>query len=166
MDWYVIAITASRYKKIVEKIEALDIELYYPVRTVMRKLRRGRPREPRIYPLIPGYLFICADLKATSVRSISSIDGVMYWLGTGDEPEAIPLQDIERMRACERQGLHDETQQIMERMIVGERITLRGGMFDGQRVSITEVHTGHVIVNTQLLGQTVPIEIDIDNILD
>lgn len=164
MSWYVIAITASRHRKILEKLDTIDgIELFYPQRTVWRKQRTG-PRIAKNFPLIPSYVFVGCDLNYTSARSILSIDGVHHFLGIDGVPSLVDIDQLARIRACEAHGDYDQTAAYIEQALVGATLTINSTAFEGFSGVVTSVIDGKAELDISIFGKTTPIKIDVDSL--
>jgi transcription antitermination factor NusG len=163
MIWYCLAIRAQRYRKILEKLETLDIELYYPLRTVWRKQRSG-PRVPKKYPLIPSYLFVGADLKRVSARSILSIDGVINFLGIDGVPSEVDADQLMFIRVCEEAGDYDQTLARIEQLLVGQSMAITEGAFASYSGVIKSISGANVELDITVFGRTTTVKISVDKL--
>lgn len=163
MTWYVLAIQAQRWRKIIEKLEALDVTTYYPMRTIWRKQRKG-PRKRIDMPLIPAYVFVATDLTARSARSILSIDGIRCFISALGEPSVCRDSEVARMRHSAANGDYDETARIIEQFIVGQRVLVEYGGIAGMTMTITGIDGKRISGDVELFGRTNAVSIDVDNL--
>lgn len=157
-----LAIQAQRHKKIIEKLEALNVAVYYPQRTIWRKQRRG-PRKRVDLPLIPAYVFVATDLTQRSARSILSIDGIRSFLGVRGVPSVCEDADIERMRLSVANGDYDETSRIIEQFTVGDIVPIEWGGLNGMHMTIKAIDGKRVTGDVMLFGRSNEVTIDVDN---
>lgn len=162
--WYVIAIQAQRWRKIIEKLEELDVSVYYPQRTIWRKQRRG-PRKRIDIPLIPAYVFVATDLTRRSARSILSIDGIRCFLGVQGVPSVCDDADIARLRLSVANGDHDETSRIIDQFTVGDVVPIEWGGLTGMNMTIKAIDGKRVIGDVMLFGRSNAVAIDIDSLV-
>lgn len=163
MTWHVLTISAQRHKKILTKLEAIDVETYYPMKTIWRKQRSG-PRKRSQSPLIPSYLFVATDLNRRSARSILSISGIHRFISTEGVPSICPDDQVERMRRSEACGNYDETARIIAQLIVGDTVPIYDGPFSGFNGIVRAINERRVSLDVELFGQLNTVEIDIDKL--
>jgi transcription antitermination factor NusG len=161
--WYVLTIQAQRWRKIIEKLEALDVSVYYPQRTIWRKQRRG-PRKRIDMPLIPAYVFVAIDLTARSARSILSIDGIRSFVGVQGVPSVCDDADMSRLRLSVANGDHDETSRIIEQFTVGDVVPIEWHGLAGMHMTIKAIDGKSITGDVMLFGRSNEVTIDIDNI--
>lgn len=161
--WYVLAIKAGQHKKIIEKLDDLGVEVFYPERVVWRKQRVG-PRKPHAYPLIACYVFVGCDLSRISARSILSINGIVNFLGVEGVPSECDPDELARMRDDVAAGLYDETLARMQKLIVGHNVLIDEGPFQGFSGPIVSVHNDIVAIDINVLGKTTTIKIHVDKL--
>jgi transcription antitermination factor NusG len=159
----VLTIQAQRWRKIIEKLEVLDVSVYYPQRTIWRKQRRG-PRKRIDMPLIPAYVFVAIDLTARSARSILSIDGIRSFIGVQGVPSVCDYADITRLRHAVANGDHDETSRIIEQFTVGDIVPIEWGGLAGMHMTIKAIDGKRVTGDVTLFGRSNETTIDIDSL--
>lgn len=162
-QWYVLAIQAQRWRKIIDKLHALDVETYYPMRTIWRKQRSG-PRKRIDMPLIPSYLFVATNLTERSARSILFIDGIACFLSARGEYSECPSGDIKRMRLAEAQGDYDETTRIIEQLVVGNIVPIVSGALMGHHATIKAINGIHVTASVDMFGKTHDVLFSVDSL--
>jgi len=161
--WYVVAIKATQYRKILEKLDDLNVEVFYPQRTVWRKQRKG-PRIPKSFPLIASYVFVGCDLTRISARSILSINGVINFLGVEGVPGECDPDALAQMRQWESDGAYDETLARMHAMIIGHVVLVEEGPFTGFNGTITDIDGETATIDINVFGKSTPMKINIDKL--
>jgi len=164
MTWYCLAIQSPRHKKILEKLDELDVVTYYPMRAIWRKQRTG-PRVRKEYPLIPSYVFVEVDLSDTSARSILSIDGVFSFLGIRGVPSIVADDQLERVRRSEQAGDYDETLACIALLIVGQTVTIDEGPFQSFSGTVIATDGKDVELDIVMFGRTTTIKIGVDKVV-
>ena len=121
--WYVLHSKPHKELVLNSLARAEGYETFYP------QLPVG-PRSPRVSPYFPGYLFVLANLEmvgSTTFRWMPFSKGLVH---VGGEPATVPSIVIRALKAkvdevWERGGLmYDDLKQ-------GDRVVIRGGLFDG-----------------------------------
>lgn len=162
-EWYVLAIRSQQHARLSVKLEKLDVELWYPMRTVWRK-HRNKPRTPKQYPLIPSYMFVRFDPQVLSVRKILSIDGAINFLSSEGFPQRVPEEAMRFIRDSEQRGNYDETLKRIEELIVGHEIIIDDGPFSGFPGKVTQIKGSTITADVWLFGRRQPIKINVDKV--
>jgi transcription antitermination factor NusG len=127
MPWYALACFSSAEDKIADKI---GVQAYVPKRIIWKK-RRGRKREKRSYPLIPGYILVDMDLRDSVYDLVRRDHRVFGFVDACGEPLTIRETEIDYIRRKEALGHYDETKDILYKLI-GGRFDIHDGALDGK----------------------------------
>lgn len=107
-------------------------------------------------PLFSGYLF--CRTSADSFFHISSTTGVVGFVGTGRTPIAVPLEEIETVRAV---LLQQQNVSAYPYLTVGQTVWLIDGPLKGMNgLFVSEKTQARLIVSINLLQRSLAVEID------
>lgn len=145
-NWYVIrAISGqeSKVKTYIEKeVKALGIEhlvtrVLIPTEKVFTVRNGKKVSKERNY--LPGYILIEAVLTGEVPHIITSLPGVIGFLGSKDKPEPLRQSEVNRIL-----GKADELSEADEELnipyIVGESVTVIDGPFNSFTGTIEEIN--------------------------
>lgn len=168
MWWYIVAVKAGAEETIAERLCKLPgiEEVYYPKRMVWRQHKKkgeNVKRQPRWYPLIPGYLCLFANLDRVGVGNIRNYEGVYSFLGSGGRPMEVSGSDILELKRCEAHGDYDEGTAIFDRMIIGSTVILNDGPFVGKPAIIRKKTEKTIVVEISLFGHATLVQIALDS---
>ncbi|MGC8866576.1 MAG: UpxY family transcription antiterminator [Bacteroidales bacterium] len=95
LNWYAVY-TRSRYeKKSAQLISELGIEVYMPMRRILRK---WSDRQKWVMePIIRSYVFVKVD--QSQYEKVLGVDGVVRYIWFGGKPAEIPERQINIMKA-------------------------------------------------------------------
>lgn len=166
--WYVVRAISGQEKKVKTYIENELIranlkdfvpEILIPMEKVYQIKNGKKTSKERNY--FPGYILIHANLVGEVGPIIKSINGVVGFLGSGDQP--IPLRQSEVNRIL---GTVDEQQEqgetMLEPFIVGEPVKVTDGPFSGFSGVIEEVQEEKkkLKVMVKIFGRRTPLELN------
>ncbi len=158
--WYALQ-TRSRHEKLVDKLlrQEKEVESFLPQRTVRRRWA-DRWKDVQL-PLFPGYLFVRAPRDL--LHSIRHTRGVVRILGRNHlEPTAVHYEEVENIRrvvAC------DLPLNPYPYLRVGDRVHIRRGALRGiEGILIRREKKHFVVVSVHLIGRSVAVEIEADNV--
>jgi transcription antitermination factor NusG len=105
------------------RLKQAGIEHYLPVEEI-RQHRAGRPRNPRIVPFLPGYIFVRVSFTVTSVEAIESVTGAISLVrGAGPKPIVLPDEAIAALRKREdRDGVIRIRRTTADRFKAGDQV--------------------------------------------
>jgi len=158
MSWYCIRTATRREWDAIESLRALQIRTYMPCET--RQVRHARKEEPKLYPLLPGYLF--ADFTASDVSAVLDAFGVHNILGApkdhGDRGQPVPATFLAWMAAHEHLGAFNTIPWAPEPVFsVGRRVRVSKGKLTGALGTITEARGDkRMIVALEFFGRIKP----------
>lgn len=100
-NWYLMTHNRNALEWVTSKVEAvmgLDVELYAPTRTELRR-RVDRPSQRKTTrQLFPGYLFLRFDPEVVHTTTITDIAGVQGFVRFGGAPYVISDSVIETLK--------------------------------------------------------------------
>lgn len=108
-QWYVVVTNTNQERLVKAQLTRLGFDAYLPMvpPPARARIRNGIAPGPR--PMIPGYLFVCADTASPGWRDILSAMGVRQVIsrGAGDKmrPMPVPGRLIEEIQCREVNGL-------------------------------------------------------------
>ena len=106
-------------------------------------------------PLFPNYVFIRIALAERS--SVLAIPGVLWIVGGGLKPSAIPDSEIESLRA----GVELGNLQPHPYLVVGERVRITTGPMRGMEGILLRQNNGaRVVLTLDLIKSSVAVQID------
>ena len=94
--WYVVQTQANAERKAAHYLERQGFHTYLP--RYLKRRRHARKAETVPAPLFPRYLFVSIDMQKQRWRSINSTIGVSRLVCNGDNPSAVPLSVIAKLR--------------------------------------------------------------------
>jgi len=125
-EWYAVQVRARHEKKVAALLEEKHVTNYLPVVSVVRRWSDRRMRVE--FPLFPCYTFIRMDGSPENCMKVLRTSGVLRIVGRGCEPLVIPEKQIEDVRLLLSRGIPCCEHRFLN---VGERVRVRGGIFDG-----------------------------------
>ena len=157
-NWYALQ-TKSRHEKIVrDRLVSNGIEPLLP--TVKRlSLWKDRKKEIEV-PLFSGYCF--ARFTWPERISVLSISGVVSLVGSGKDPEPIPLEEISALQNLMVSTLQYDYHPYLTE---GLEVEVMRGPLKQVRGIIVRKESGHrLILNVRLIQQAVSVEIDTSDV--
>ena len=159
-SWYVVH-TKPRRELLAAGllVDDLGVVAYLPE---VLQVARGRRRNE---PLFPGYLFIQADLSATSLSRINATPGVRRLVTAGGQPQPLPAGEVEALR--ERvDSLNAAGGMPSHSLNPGDQVTLKAGPLQGLRaVFIGPMRPAQrVRVLLEFLGSLSETEVDVTDL--
>jgi transcriptional antiterminator RfaH len=99
--WYVLMHDKNFHQSLIDRIEALGVEVYSPTRITLCK-RKNRPSPSKYEVLLfPGYLLINMNMEQVASTAITTFNGAYGFVRFGD-------QDPCKVRDCEIEKLKAE----------------------------------------------------------
>lgn len=167
LKWYCIRTFTGHETRVKQAIEAeikrLSLqdrigEIVVPLETVY-EVRNGK-RRSRVRNFLPGYVVVNAALDKKIIDIITSITGVMNFVGRKNSPTPLQLSEVERIfgRVEERAGIETIAQTYNE----GDPVKVIDGPFSTFSGIIKEVNNEKqkLKVEVGILGRKTPIELD------
>lgn len=156
--WYAIQTKPHKEFMVRDALVLLqDVEVYLPA----FRVQPVNPRARKIRPFFPGYLFACVDLSRVGLSMLQWNPGIVRVLGCGDQPVALPLHVIDRIRHRVREVQSEKTLgrgQFQK----GDRVHITSGLFKGFEGMFDIFLGGQVRVRIMIefLGRLTAAEVD------
>jgi len=147
-QWYAVYVMPQSEKKVFDRIRAMQIDVYLPLR---RSLRQWSDRKKWIEePLIRGYVFVRIRLR-DQVR-VLEVPGVLQFVRFDKQPVPIPDDQIDALRTFLDSGYEVD---VADELLPGEEVEVTEGLLTGMRGQMLE-RRGKKIFAVQLehLGKT------------
>lgn len=171
--WYAIQTYSGHEKKvqrlIQRKIDEEPGELEEkPIREVLVptqdvvELKNGK-RVTVTRRLYPGYALVRMVYNQKTAHIINSIQGVLKFLGTGAEPQALRDEELGKILGIEQEGAVLEEQPVETiPFTVGQVVEVVEGPFNDFSGTVQEIYhdKGKVKVEVSLFGRPTSIELD------
>lgn len=181
--WYAVQTKPRKESSVAASLEGQGVQLLFP-RLVYRKnsgsrsgvSKRGQPRATsasmieKVEPMFPGYLFVLlAQSEADAWEAVRSNPWVIRIVGTGDEPVPVPDEAIDLiMDTSFGSGLvvFDGGRPVWQDLKAGTRVEITSEPLRGLMGILEKPTAGRkrVRVLLQLLGQEVPVEVDVGSV--
>jgi transcription antitermination factor NusG len=159
-DPWMVLRTRSRHESKVESVLLeKQVTAYLPKCKVVRSWN-GRKRTVEL-PLFPGYVFVRPRLdQFEGMRYIRGSCGLVL---ADNKPGILPERDIESVRKLVASGI-DLT--VDPELVSGKRVKIVDGPFMGvEGVLISVRNQEHLVVNIDMLGSSVRVEVERDVIV-
>ena len=154
--WYGVRTRANHERTAATILEAKGYEQYLPSYKVRR--RWSDRIVETILPLFPGYVFCRFDLLDRLL--IVTTPGVVSILGFGNEPAAIPEEEIAAIETVLRSGMAAEPHPFLRE---GQRIRVNRGALEGlEGILIKKKSEWRLVISITLLQRSVTVEVDRD----
>lgn len=150
--WYAAYTKANHEKRVSAQLAVSEVEHFLPLYTSMR---RWKDRKVSLeMPLFPGYVFVRMALRDRF--QVLQIPGVSCLVGFDGKPAALPVGEIETLRASLVRGVQPHPY-----LAVGRRVTLRSGPLAGLTGILVRRKTGaRFVVSVDLIRRSVAVELD------
>jgi transcription termination/antitermination protein NusG len=140
-EWFALA-TMSRHERFAAfEINSLGIETFFPT---IAEIHRWSDRKKKVQvPLLPGYLFIRAEMRPEIRRAVSFIRGVVAFITMGGEPIPIPEDQIASLQQLVGQNVTCTPHRFLQ---IGQLVRICGGALDGIRGILVRYEGGNRLV--------------------
>jgi transcriptional antiterminator NusG len=155
LPWYGVR-TRSNHERIAAMVlSGKGYESYLPLYSIRRRGTNHTPAKTEL-PLFPGYLFCRFDVKKR--LPILMTTGVLSVLGSGNEPLAIPEEEIEKVKAILRSGL---AAQPCANLKEGQRVRVTDGSLAGvEGILVKKKSQSRMVISVGTLQRSISVEID------
>lgn len=144
-----------------ELVEKLLQEVLVPTQEVV-ELRNGK-RVTATRRLYPGYVLVKMVYNQRTSHLVTSIQGVLKFLGTGSEPQPLSDEELDKIfgREAELEPTADEPVQVIP-FTAGQVVEVVEGPFNEFSGTVQEIYPdkGKVKVEVSLFGRPTSIELD------
>ncbi len=124
--WYALRVKPRKERTVYERLQAKDIEAYFPVVRVKPK----NPRAAKKKPYFPGYMFVNVDLDHTGANTFNWMPGTIGLVSFDGDPASVPgkliLELKERLAKIEEAGGLE-----LDGLKSGDRVRIVEGPFAG-----------------------------------
>lgn len=173
--WYVLRAISGKENKVKEYIESALVtsslfkeyvsQVLIPTEKVV--VLRGGKRTVKERNLLPGYVFVECDLKDESYPLLRNIPNVLGFLSNGRlsiKPAPVSQSEINRIVGNEEDV--EQTLQMEENFLVGEKVKVVDGPFNGFNGVVQEVlqekHKLKVVVT--IFDRQTPLELGFNQV--
>lgn len=165
--WYIIHTYSGFEQKVKEAIkeraksrglEHLIGEVLVPTETVEEMVKGERKLSHRKF--YPGYVLVRMELTDDSWHLVKDTPKVTGFVGSKDEPVAIPEEEAEKIIAQMKEGLERPKPKI--RFETGDKVQVTDGPFANFTGVVDEVRPdrGRVRVMISVFGRPTPVELE------
>lgn len=169
MQWYVVTTLSShedKVKKLLErqkakwpdgaKVGQIKIPLHE-----MAELRGGKKRIIK-KKLMPGYVFIEAELTDELQHRIRALPGIMGFVSAGNDPQVLTEEEMHSLFTEMGPAVAEDKQNTRIFFSEGEIVKIIDGPFANFQGTIDDVNPekGKVRVRVEIFGRATPVELD------
>ncbi len=169
MDWYVVTTLSSHEDKVKKLLERQKTkwpdgakvgQVKIPLHEVA-ELRGGKKRVIK-KKLMPGYVFIEAELSDELQQRIRSLPGIMGFVSTGVDPQVLSEEEMHSLFTEIGPTTADDKQATRILFNKGDIVRIVDGRFTGWQGTIDNVmpEKGKVVVMVEIFGNANPVELD------
>lgn len=145
MPWYALYTKPRQEKKVVTRLEQIDIEVYCPL---IIQVRQWSDRKKKVeVPLLPSYVFVkLAPQDRDKAFQVPGVVRYLYWLG---QPAIIREEEINLLQ----EWLQNKVTSFEVRGIQpGDSFEIPKGPFVGKKGIVYKVEKNHLILVLEGLG--------------
>ncbi len=154
--WFALATHPHREAEATRNLVRQGFEAYCPM--VLKHIRHARRDFDAPRPLFPGYVFAEQQDPTRRWRPLLSTVGVRSVVMSGDAPARLPAGLVENLKSREVEGNICVPEAPFK---IGQRVTIRGGAFDGLICQIAAMkENDRVLVLLDLLMRQTRVHID------
>jgi transcription antitermination factor NusG len=155
LRWYAAYTRANHEKKAAEQLCRKGVEHFLPL---YETVHRWSDRRVRLQlPLFPGYVFVRLALRERV--TVLETPTVARLVGFGEQPVALPEQEIETLRKGLSGGLHAQPHPYLT---IGRRVRIRSGPLAGMEgILLRRKSNFRVVLSISLIARSVAVEVDV-----
>jgi transcriptional antiterminator NusG len=155
--WYALHTRSHFEQKVYEGLRGKSIEGFYPRIQVIS--RRKDRRKKIMIPMLPGYVFVCSDLKAEEHLQILKTVGVVRIVSFRGKPIPASEEEISSLKILDGT---DRTVQNQDYMKKGDRVMIMEGPLKGLIGYYLrhKAQSEKVVVTIELLKRSLAVEIE------
>jgi transcription antitermination factor NusG len=152
--WLVLR-TRSRHESVVESVlEQRGVSAYLPRQTLTRRSKQKRGQTS--LPLFSGYIFVRP--RVDQYEGMRYIRGSCGFVLAAGRPASLPEEEVMAVKKLVDSGL-DLT--IEPNLVPGRRVNIVSGPFAGVQGELIHLkNQASLVVNVQLVGSSVRVEVD------
>jgi transcriptional antiterminator NusG len=166
--WYVVRAVTGQEKKVKAQLEveleragltAQVPQILIPTEKIYQVKNGKKTSKEKAY--LPGYILINADIAGEVGHIITSVNGVVGFLGGKATPTALRPSEVSRILGNVDE-ISDQGEMLVEPYIVGENVKVIDGPFTGFSGVIEEVSEDKkkLKVMVKIFGRRTPLELN------
>lgn len=157
--WYALR-TKSRHEKLVR--DQLDKQGIEPLLPIVKRLSQWKDRRKEIeVPLFSGYCFVrFAQEEKLPVQKVSGVVGIV---GSGSQPEPIPDEEIEALKALMTSVLPYDSHPFLHEGMMVE--VVRGPLQGVHGILLRKEKRHRLVLGVRLIQQAAAVEIDVNDVV-
>lgn len=155
-SWYALR-TRSRHERVVERyLKERGIDVFNPVVT---QIHRWSDRNKKVEcPLFAGYTFVRVALSPEVKVRVLCTPGVVEFVGSQGRGIAIPVEQIEAVRALVAAGVPFAKHPYLK---IGERVRIRGGSLDGvEGILVAQNGSRQLVISVEPIQRSLSIRVE------
>ncbi len=152
--WYVAYIRSRSEKKVKERLEKKNIEVFLPL---IKTVRQWSDRKKQVQvPLFNGYIFI--RINPSQFTFIRMIEGVVNFVSHEKKHATIKDEQIESIKRFLQTGFHMETSP--DNYLPGEKVKINFGPLKDCEGELIEIkNEKHFIVRLEVINQVLMVSV-------
>lgn len=151
--WYAVYVRVRHEKKIAEMLLPRIPSVFLPLYEVERVWQRRRVTLQ--LPLFASYLF--AYLPLCDRLRLLEVPGVIQIVGRGNQPIAVPAEQIEALRL----GMEQRTIEPHHLLTIGQRVRICVGPFEGMTgILVRKNKRQRVVISLDTIMQSFAVEVE------
>ncbi|MCX7548853.1 UpxY family transcription antiterminator [Xanthomarina sp. F1114] len=152
MPWFVLKTKPNCEKKAADKLQAINVNAYCPVKTVVKQWS-DRKKKVQV-PLLPSMILVnCNEADRNMVFGIPYVRPYLFWLG---KPAVVTEKEVEALRLFETE---DYKRCDLETIKVGETVDLSSIGLQQQKGVVKYVSGDQCWVVLDSLGYIVKLQL-------
>lgn len=158
LEWYSVYVKSHHERKVASLLAGRQLSVFLP--TVRVKSRRVDRDQLIDKVLFPGYVFVEANLSdGISRLKVKKTPGVLHFVGYGNEPTAIPHEQIESLQIAVDSELRIDPYPYLQE---GQRVEVVSGPFKGMIGILVEKQLAkqRLVLSIDLMRQSVIVTLD------
>jgi transcriptional antiterminator NusG len=164
LKWYIVH-TYSQYEKRVKKvledrIEKDGLQEFFGEIAIPTEKVIGAGKDPKRITerkFFPGYILINMELNDTTWSIVKNIPKVTHFVGYRNKPQAVPVQEVERILNKAKEGAEKATKKA--EFSVGDMVKVVNGPFINFPGQIDEIKGNKFRVMINIFGRETPVEL-------
>jgi transcription antitermination factor NusG len=155
--WYAVYTRSRHEKTVATKLEEKQLEVFLPVRTVLRRWK-DRRKEVSL-PLFSSYVFV--RIPMSERLRVLQTPGVVLMLSEGSRPVPIPQDQIASIQKLVASGLKYDPYPYLKE---GMQVNVVRGPLEGVTGILIEKRKQHMLVlSVDLIQQSAALQVDISD---
>ncbi|TXD81352.1 UpxY family transcription antiterminator [Subsaximicrobium wynnwilliamsii] len=153
LNWYVIITKPRSERKVADRLSAIGIDVYCPIKTEMRQWS-DRKKKVEV-PVLPSMVLVkLADKDRNRVFEVTGVVRYLFWLG---EPAVVREEEIDVLKKAMDSGLNIVE---VDTIKVGDMIEIEGlGSVKKEKGKVKYVSGNRCWVVLESLGYVVTLDI-------